>query len=485
MSPERLIQEALEEAGDPAGAFLWRRVCRDLDGDLRIGVISRDEAVTSRTMRELRASAFGERVELVPMRLEAEGDMLAPTLGAVDRLLSVHALVWATPTTAPLGAEERAGMEAVVEAGAPDQRIVLLADEGLLAQMADDPEAELGEVLVRVRALCGEDWPVERVASVGPFVERLGSDRVAITRTRRRAVANVLLRDALARAEHAVAGATEEVDRVQGLLQAEDDKLDAERRRGRRTAAHLLGAMRRQTEHLLMDLRSFLHRLELDLPDQVASVRSVVTLRHTLPHWLHHVVERWMIDRLSSWRAAVLADLSELELAEADLDRAELLVPALHTAPVRSERGWGQRLGVTAAVGGGAALVAFGMWIPGLLAVTTGIAWSALGRQAAQASTRRGLIDAATDAVRQMGQDADRLLRDQIRSLEDELERLGDHRALDLAQTRLEQRASLVRERDVRQQRLDGLREVRDGLTRRIEALGRGATAPAAETEVP
>lgn len=469
MSPERLIQEALEEAGDPAGAFLWRRVCRDLDGDLRIGVISRDEAVTSRTMRELRA--VGDRVELVPMRLEPEGEALAPTLGAIDRLLSVHALVWATPATAPLGAEERAGMEAVIEAGAPEHRIVVLADEALVAQMADDPDAEIGEVLVRVRSLCGESWPVERVPGVGPFLERLSGDRVAITRARRRAVARVLLRDASARAEQAVVQATEELDRVLSLQQSEDDKLDAERRRGQRTAAHLLGAMRRQTEHLLMDLRSFLHRLEADLPAQVESVRSVVTLRHTLPHWLHHVVERWMVDRLASWRAAVLADLSELELAAADLDRADLLVPALHTAPVRSERGWGQRIGVTAAVGGGAALVAFGMWLPGLLAVTTGIAWSALGRQAAQASTRRGLIDAATEAIRQMGQDADRLLRDQIKSLEDELERLGDDRASDLAKTRAEQRSSLERERQTRQQRLDGLREVRDGLLKRIATM--------------
>ncbi|MEZ4238526.1 MAG: hypothetical protein R3F59_20705 [Myxococcota bacterium] len=103
--------------------------------------------------------------------------------------------------------------------------------------------------------------------------------------------------------------------------------------------------------------------------------------------------------------------------------------------------------------------------------VTTGIAWSALGRRASQASTRRGLIDAATDAVRQMGQDADRLLRDQIRSLEDELERLGDERAADLARLRAEQREGLQKECTVREERLGSLRAVRDGLVRRIEAM--------------
>ena len=67
MGPERMIQETLESAGDPAGAFLWRRVCRDLDGDMRIGVVARDEGVTGRLIREL---GVRDRVEWVPMRLE-------------------------------------------------------------------------------------------------------------------------------------------------------------------------------------------------------------------------------------------------------------------------------------------------------------------------------------------------------------------------------------------------------------------------------
>lgn len=468
MGPERLIQEALEAAGDPAGAFLWRRVCRDLDGDIRIGVVSRDEAVTGRVVREL--AAF-DRVVWIPLRLEAAGEALTPTLGAVDRLLSVHALLWATPSTAPLGAEERAGMTAIVDAGAPARRLVALADEALVAQMSDDPDAELREVADRARALCGPDWRVERQSGLAGWIEGLTADRVGVARERRRAVAAILLRDAKRRSEAAVAAAAEELARVDELLSAEDDRLDAERRRGRRTAAHLLGAVRRQTERLMMDLRAFLHGLEHDLPKQIESVADVDTVRRTLPHWLHQVVEHWMIDRLASWRADVLTDLAELQLSAADVNRAELLVPALHPSPVRPDAAWGQRIGITAAVGGGAAMLAFGMWIPGLLAVTGGLAWSALGRRAATAATRRALLDAATDAVRQMGQDADRLLRDQIRTLEDELDRLGEDRASELGRIRADQRKALDQERAVRQQRVTALAEVRDGLDRRIAAM--------------
>jgi hypothetical protein len=137
MEPERLIQEALEHAGDPAGAFLWRRVCRDLDGDLRVGVVSRDDVVTARTIRALSsAESATHRIEWVPLRLEHSADgkisALRPTLGAVDRLLSVHALLWATPATAALGAEEREGMVAIIEVGAPARRQVVVVDTELI-----------------------------------------------------------------------------------------------------------------------------------------------------------------------------------------------------------------------------------------------------------------------------------------------------------------------------------------------------------------
>lgn len=469
MGPERVIQEALEAAGDPAGAFVWRRVCRDLDGEIRIGVVARDESLTGRSIRMLSSRFPG--VDWVALRLEGADDGLRPTLGATDRLWSVHALVWATPVTAPLGAEERSGMSAIVTAGAPERRAVLLADTDLLERMADDPSAELAEVVIRVRSLCGAGWEVRSPAEIDAFVEALRADQVTVSRERRRAVAGVLLRDCRARAEAAVTSAREDLTRIDILLAAEDERLDAERRRGRRTAAHLLGAMRRHTELLLVHLRTFLNDLEKDLGHQIESIPDLDTVRHTLPHWLHHVVEQWIGERLASWRAEVLADLAGIDLSEADLARAELLVPALHPAPVRTEAGWAQRLGVTAAVGGGAALLAFGMWIPGVLALTGGIAWSAFGRRAAMAQTRRALQEAATDAVRQMAQDADRLLRDQIQTLENELDRLGEDRASEIGAARASMRRQLEHDHLTRTQRLSNLEEVLRTLERRIIAM--------------
>lgn len=469
MGPERLIQEALEHAGDPAGAFLWRRVCRDLDGDLRVGVCGRDDGTVGRAIRAL--SDGLERVEWVALRLEGQGEALAPTLGAVDRLLGVHALLWATPATAPLGAEERAGMTAMVDAGGPSRRAVVLADTGLLAQMSDDPAGEAREVLERARALVGRDWRVLVGDEARRWLEEARAERVELAADRRRTVAALLLRDALQRSADAIAVAAAEVARVDELLAAEDQALEAERKRGRRTAAHLLGAMRRQTEQMLVDLRAFLVALEGDLAAQVEAVDDLDVVRRTISHWLAHVVEQWMGGRLASWRAAVLADLAELGLEDGDLDRAELLVPALHPAPVKSEAGWGQRIGITAAVGSGAAMLVFGFWLPGLLALTGGLAWSALGRRAAEASTRRALIEAATDAVRQMSQDAERLLRDQIAALEDELGHLGDERATELGRTRATQRGGLEQERALRRQRLASLEQVRGDLERRIALI--------------
>ncbi len=474
MGPERLIQEALQAAGDPSGAFLWRRVCRDLDGELRVGVVAREDAVASRLLRRLR----DDRVELVPLRVEGAGpDDLTPTLGAQDRLLGVHAVLWATPATAPLGAEERAGMAAMVAAGAPGRRALVITDLELLERMSDDPEAESRDVLDRVRALAGDDWTVLRADALGDWLATARAQRTELARDRRRTVAGLLLREARRQAEAAVTQAEAEVQRAADLLAVEDGALEDARRRGRRVAAHILGAMRRETQQLLVDLRGFLLELEADLPGQVEAVEALDTVRRTLPHWLHHVVQQWMGDRLASWRARVLEDLAEVALDPEDLERAELLVPSLHPSPVRAEGGWGQRLGVTAAVGGGAAMLLFGLWIPGLLAVTGGLAWSALGRRAAQAANRRALCDAAVDAVRQMGQDAERLLSDQIQALEDELDRLGDDRADVVAQERAVQRAELQAQRTARQERARALRDILDDLDRRIAALG--AEAPA------
>ena len=350
MGTERMIQEALAAAGDPSGAFLWRRVCRDLDGDLRIGVVARDEGIVHRLTR---AVSTDQRVEWVTLRVEGEGESLSPTLGAQDRMLGVHALVWATAATAPLGEEERRGMAALIEAGAPKRRAVALADLDLLARMSDEPDREAADVQDRVERLAGSDWSVLRGDALPAWVEAAREDHTELIQDRRRTVASLLLREARRQALAAVTEAEADVARVADLLHAEDDTLEEARQAGRRIAAHILGAMRRETESLLVDLRNFLVDLEGDIPGQVDAVPRLEAVRRTLPHWLHHVVEAWMEDRLDRWRVAVLEDLAEIDLSQDDLDRAQLLVPAMHPAPVRADGSWGQRIGVTAAVGGG------------------------------------------------------------------------------------------------------------------------------------
>lgn len=468
MHAERVIQDALNAAEDPAGAFLWRRLCRDLDGDLRIGVVAREEALTGRALRSLQAV---DGVELVPLRVEPAGEALRPTLGAVDRLLSVHALVWVTPASAALGAEERAGLGALVDAGAPSRRAVWVGDTDLLERMADDPERELAEVVTRASAVAGPGWDVTTGEAVGAWMRSLRADRERVARERRRAVAAVLLRDARMRAEQAARAAEADVSRLDALRVAEDEQLDAERRKGRRTAAHLLGAMRRHTEQLLVDLRGFLNRLEADLPAQIEAVSDIGVARATLPHWLHHVVERWMGDRLAGWRAEVLTDLAELDLDPNDLSRADLLVPSVSAAPLGADRGWGVRLTTTAVMASGAALLLYGLWIPGVVALGGGLVWSALGRRAAEAGSRRALVDAAIQAVRQMGLEADRLLRDQIVALETELSQLGEERASELARARQEQRLHLEQDRRARELRRVELLSVCAELDRRIASL--------------
>ena len=470
MSTERLIQEALQAAGDPAGAFLWRRVCRDLDGDLRIGVVARDEGLAQRLVRSIGRTID---VDWVTLRLEErDGETPTPSLGAQDRLLGVHALVWVTPATAPMGAEERAGMAALVEAGAPSRRAVFVGDLELLERMSDDPEQEAVDVQQRVTALTPPEWDVLPPSGLEAWVQASREQHTELIVGRRRSIASLLLKEARRQAHASVTQAQAEVERVQELLAKEDEALAAARKAGRRVAAHILGAMRRETESLLVDLGTFLVQLETDIPGQVEQVAELEVVRRTLPHWLHHVVEEWMENRLTEWRTRVLEDLAEVNLDEDDLDRAQLLVPALHPPPVRAEGSWTQRIGVTAAVGGGAALVVLGYWIPGLLAVTGGIVWSALGQRAAEATTRRALIDASIDAVRSMGSDAERLLREQIRALEDELERLGDERADLVAQDRSMERSELQAQRVAREERARALTHVLEDLDRRISALG-------------
>jgi hypothetical protein len=431
------VQYALADAGDHATSFLWRRLCRDLDGPFGAVVVAKDASLSARLVADLKGEP---PVSVLPLH-DADGEGLS--LGALDRMLGTHALVWATPIGAALGTEERATLAKLVESGCPRLRAVVLADEDVLARLSDEPEKEAGEVLARVRTLLDDGWAVLRVAEVADWLLEAAEDLSAVVADRKAAVAGVLLDDARARADKQVATAAASLDEVVSMLAQEDEVLDAARADGRRTAGHVLGAMRRHTEQLLVDTRGYLLTLESDLPAQIEAVGDLVLARRTLAHWLHHVVQDWMRDRLADWRAAVIVDLAEVHVGEDDARRAELLLPALHPSPIRNDAPWGPRLTATAALGGGVALAVMGAWIPGALVVTSGVAWSALGHSARKAANQRRLTESAVAAVREMGGEAERVLRAQITQIEDELARLGDERAEDVGAERQEKRAEL------------------------------------------
>lgn len=456
-----VVADALLAGDDAAGALLWRQVCATLAGPLRIGLLGRDEALLRRAALHLGAGA-----DWVPIVVGSE---VSAELEVQDRLLGLHAALFVTPVTAPLGAAERAWLAALGGLGAPSERVVVVGDGELLAQLSDHPEREAEEVAARVASLVPDGWQVGDEASLAARVSAWRAGRDGLQAERRSAVGALLLRDALRRAEAAAAAARAELAGVEASIAAEDARLDAAARQGARAAAHLLSAAVRQTERLLIDLSSFLARLEAALPDELAAVDDLDLLRRALPHWLHHVVEAFLSERVAGWRVDLDADLADLDLDPAALARADLLAPAVHAHVPPSSTGWGKRLGVTAAVGGGAALLVFGMWIPGLLAVSGGALFSALGREAEVAGTRRALLDAATAAVRRMGADADRLLRDQLRGLETSIALLSDEARAGLAAERAAVRADLDRER-VR--RADRARDAASAVDRLRRALG-------------
>jgi hypothetical protein len=458
------VIDLLTEVSDHAGAFLWRRVARDLDGPLRVALLARDES----TLRLATAALDGLSAELVVVPLH-DDDPDTTALGRTDRLLGCHAAVAVTPYANALGAAERDQLEALDPLALPAARRVALVGRGLLERLSDEPEREARQVRERVEQLAPDGWPADDIEAVRAWLEASGPERREWAQAQRRQVARLLLRDAHRHRTEQAARARDELASIDALLDAEDAALDEARRAGRRTAAHVLGAVRRETERLLVDLRDFLLALEADLPSQLEAVGDLPTLRRTVPHWLQHVVEGWLTERLERWRADVTADVAEVGLSDEDAAHAELLVPALFPAPVASEGSWGARIGATVGLGGGAALALAGLWLPALIAATGGLAWGALGREARVAESQRKLLDASVKAVRGMGDDAERLLRDQIRYVELELDQLGEERAAEVAAARDDVRRGLSDKRAARLAELERLDQL---ATRLADALG-------------
>jgi hypothetical protein len=234
--------------------------------------------------------------------------------------------------------------------------------------------------------------------------------------------------------------------------------------------------MRRRTEELLLELRTLLGELDSGLDEQIAAVPDLDVVRRTLPHWLNHVVAGFVRDRLAEWRLSVLADLRDVRVAEEAMEDVELLLPSLHPAPIHGDAAWGRRLGVTATVGGGFALMAFGTAFPlaipiGAAAVLGGVAWGTIGRGARKSEARRKLAESARTALRRMGQDAEVALRDQYSGFEDQLAALATQHEATVREERAVVRDELQARQAFHRARLAKVRAVRRELDEQVRSV--------------
>ncbi len=151
--------------------------------------------------------------------------------------------------------------------------------------------------------------------------------------------------------------------------------------------------------------------------------------------------------------------------------RVDLLVPSLQPSVAREDGAWGARLGATATLGGGVAMLFVGLWIPAALAVSGGLLWGALAERSRQARGRETLLDAARDAVRRLGRDADELLRDQLTALEAGLDAAVAERSARAEEAGAATRADLEQQRARCRARIDQLQGVSDGLVELSRAV--------------
>jgi hypothetical protein len=377
---------------------LWARVCERLDDGVRVGVIARDRSLLQRFSPPQLPDVAWVRVDDAP---EAA-------------LLGCHAVVWLTSYPMAFGVDEREYLSALSPM-IPTIRAVVLADRELLDQLSDEPAREAADVRERVRGLAAATWQVldvselQAVAAWHPVVE-----------ARKRDVAVFLLHRGVDRLTAAVdeerrahAAAMRELSALEAQITAAHDS-------GTRATAHAAAAMHRHGADLVTSLRMFLQAFEEDVVAQCLTFPDLATLRRVLPHYLQHVVAGHLSDLLSTWRAGVLADLAEVDVDGAALG-LDLLLPLLPPSPLRGEADWRRRLALSAAVGGGVALAAFGLWLPAAAVIVGGAGWSAMGRDLRDLESRDRVVASVRQAVRQLAADAERVLSDQLAQAEADL----------------------------------------------------------------
>ncbi len=393
---------------DPVAASVWTDALAYLRGPTRVAILGLDAGVVQRAAR--RAAEAQPTMDFVSVVLPPEEQIVAD-----PRWLRCHAMVWVTGPPSPLGAQDRAAMAAVAAQGAPAEHAVWLVDLDLLARISDAPEAEAATVRARVAA--ATDWPV--IEDIGPWlIERSTPDR----RAREQQVAAFLCSQAARRARAEAEAETDAADAIDRLLAESDAKVAVAVERARRDAARVLGAARRHAEAVRTDWDAFVGRFVESLPVEFAAVDDAV-LDDALGPWLEHVVQGWLRDRLARYRGELLVDLAETSDADATACAA-IAVPAVH-AGVRAERDWARRIGVTAALGGGFALLFSPAWPLGLAALGGTWWWS----QAATKVDRAGRMDQTVRALHRLRTDVAARIVEQVDAVGQALDALAERQA--------------------------------------------------------
>lgn len=325
-------------------------------------------------------------------------------------LLGAHAVLWPTPWLAAFSQSER---DAIAELAAwwPEPRAVVLTDRASLDLAADDPELEARAVRARLAKLMPAGWLLLDEDQVGPWLAELIADAPSLTARRVHQAGERLvqeLRDAL---EQRADSLQEQI--VAARAQAEAEHADAleQHARERRARHHLTAALRHQAETLIVDLRDRVAAIAQELPAQAAAVPPTVDLTPILPAWLEQVLHHELSEALATWRTALAADLQALD---DDSDAPELHAPELHLGPSRSPGDWGQRLALGAALGGGVALLAIGLWLPGLAALSSGLVAHPLLAKLRSEPRRARLIDRARVALLELSSEVEHDLRQQL-----------------------------------------------------------------------
>ncbi len=456
---ERLIETALGQAGDFAGAALWRQATAHLSAGVRIGVLG----VDPRSVRDA-VAALPDTVTPVPLVVHDNADAIA------ESLLGVHAVIWATPATGPLSATERLTMQDL-DSCTPTHRAVVLTRLDVLSQLSDTPQAEHQAIVSRVEALCRNGWVCPQSAQ--DWLAALLDNRSTLAAECRVRVATVVLTNARVHTDLDLA----DMDRTHARLQEDVDRLrtqdEAARAEANETARHVLGSLVRHTTALTRNWQAFTRELHAALQHELEKVDQSHLNADVVSAWLAHVLDTWLTQASRKWVQDLATDLEGVA-NERWLSALHLLITPVTVSGVARTPGWRHRLVVTAALGGGATLAVAGFWTPGLTLVAGGAALAGL-RRLRQTSSLEQLTAAAGDALDTVNEEQITALTQQIDKLQDAIHRLEHHDA-DVHNTALgAAETALQTAKDRHQQRQTTLLAAAELLDARLAAVQESA----------